>query len=136
MGRATRALETMAVASKEAVVEEIEAATSFRPDDVPEDVWRQIQDNGRLATELLGQILESPRFLRYRPSEQAKLIALAQNRAYGMPKAAVNTQANGKRRAGSMDVTQHALNNLVSRATLPEYKNVVVAVELDDEDDL
>lgn len=119
MGRASRLLANVQVQQEEAVEAEVEVM-STRPDEIPEDVWQLIQENGRIATERLNEILTSPKFLRLRAGDQAKLIALAQNRAYGNPKN--NTSKDTKRRAGSSDVTQHALNELVHRATLPEYK--------------
>lgn len=99
----------------DAEVEELNA----RPLDIPADVWAVIQENGRLATEKLHDILASPRFDRLRAGEQAKLIALAQNRAYGLPKSN-NAAASAKR--GAIDGTRHQLGELVHRATLPEYK--------------
>jgi len=93
------------------------------PDDVPADVWELIQENGRVATERLNELLTSPRFTRLKAGDQARLIALGQNRAYGMPKA--NNANKDNRRVSGGDVTAAELNNLVGRATLPEFQRVV-----------
>ena len=90
-----------------------------RPDDVPSDVWDLMLENGELATTRLHEILLSPRFPRLRASDQAKLIALAQNRAYGTPK---QNRVDPKRGGQLIDVTAHELGKLVERAALPEYK--------------
>ena len=103
---------------KEAVGAEIERL-DFKPDDIPMHVWDLIQENGEIATEKLNQILLSPRFLRIRPGDQAKLIALAQNRAYGTPK---QNKVDPRRSTGLIDVTARELQDLASRTMLPEYK--------------
>lgn len=90
-----------------------------RPDDVPSDVWDMMLENGELATTRLNEILTSARFSRLRASDQAKLIALAQNRAYGTPK---QNRVDPKRGGQLIDVTAHELGRLVERAALPEYK--------------
>lgn len=129
MGRATKLLAS----AQEAVAQQIEAEVetevmSFRPDEIPAEVWETIQENGKLATERLHAILSSPKFMRYRPGDQAKLIKLAQDRAYGLPKSG-NTQSSGKRSGIARDVTQHELNALVAKATLPEYKLTRATIE-------
>lgn len=127
MGKASKAIaaivEQEAATEQEALEVEVEAI-SMRPADVPADVWDLIQDNGRLATERLNDLLKSPRFMRYKPADQARLIALAQNRAYGTPKS--NRADTNKRRGGMTDVTAASLRGLVSRATLPEYRQTPV----------
>ena len=127
MGRDMRAMLAKVKAEDKAKVEaEVESGEvrvmDFRPDNISQEVWDLIQENGELATMRLNEILSSPRFHRIRASDQAKLIALAQNRAYGMPQMAAKDAS--KRQAGSSDVTQAELNNLVYKATLPEYKRV------------
>ena len=103
---------------KEAVGAEIERL-DFKPDDIPMHVWDLIQENGEIATEKLNQILLSPRFMRIRPGDQAKLIALAQNRAYGTPK---QNKVDPRRSTGLIDVTAKELQDLANRTMLPEYK--------------
>lgn len=121
MGRLQKVLSEQPTAAqqREQVDQEIERL-DFRPDDIDADTWALIQENGRLATERLYQILSSPKFLRLRAGDQAKLISLAQNRAYGMPK--TNKAEDGRRKGTFKDVTAEALNSLVHRASLPEYQ--------------
>jgi len=105
-----------------------------RPDHIDKDTWDLMQENGRLATERLNEILASPKFTRLRPSDQAKLIALAQNRAYGVP---LNYKTDMGKRAGKFsDVTATALRELATRAALPEYKATPMTVETNDEDEI
>ena len=122
MGRMDIPLDLVKVEHKTEVDAEVEEMSS-RPDDVPADVWALIQENGRVATERLNDLLVSPKFARLRVGDQARLIALAQNRAYGTPK---SNRGEAVKRRGSVDVTQSELANLVSRATLPEYKRARV----------
>jgi hypothetical protein len=60
--------------------------------------------------------------MRLRAGDQAKLIALAQNRAYGMPKTNNAASQANRKRGGASDVTAATLRDLASRAALPEYK--------------
>lgn len=94
-----------------------------KPDNVPHDVWLLIQENGRLATERLNEILRSPRFHRLRASDQAKLISLAQNRAYGAPQAPKEDKNKGR----FVDLTADEMRTLSKKATLPEYRGVTDA---------
>lgn len=88
-----------------------------KPDNVPADVWALVQDNGRLATERLNEILGSPRFHRMKASDQARFIKLAQDRAYGQP-----GQANdGNKKGLVIDITAQEMAKLAKRAELPEY---------------
>lgn len=132
MGRAATLIANAQAAQAKEVEAEIEEH-SLRPDDIPADVWNLIQDNGRLATERLNEILASPRFTRLRAGDQAKLIALAQNRAYGQPKTNNAASQASRKKGGAGDVTASELRQLASRATLPEYKRT--AVPLDDIED-
>ena len=90
------------------------------PASIPEDVWALMQDNGRRATELLHELLHSTRFHRLKAGDQAKLIALAQTRAYGSPDAVARERIS--RRSGAVDVTAQHLSDLATRASLPEYR--------------
>lgn len=124
MGRLNEILAKTRVENKKKAAAEVEnnvvEVMDFRPDNISQEVWDLIQENGELATRRLNEILHSPRFPRLRASDQAKLIALAQNRAYGMPH---NNNATGSKRSGSVsDVTQAELNDLAARAALPEYR--------------
>jgi hypothetical protein len=117
--------------SKAKVAEEtadgVVEVVSFKPDNISQEVWDLIQENGELATRRLNEILVGPRFHRLRAGDQAKLIALAQNRAYGMP--LTNNVDKSKTRTGTGDVTQAELNKLAGRAALPEYKKINQHVE-------
>lgn len=115
----------MAKENTVAVEAEVEQINS-RPDDIPKETWDLMQENGKIATERLYEALTSPSFSRMRAGDKAKLIALAQNRAYGMPKAA--RAADNKRRGGFTDMTAKELGNLAHRATLPEYKQQSPAI--------
>lgn len=94
-----------------------------KPDTIPHDVWLLIQDNGRLATERLNEILRSPRFHRLRASDQAKLISLAQTRAYGQPSA----PKEDKNKNRFVDLTADEMSALSKRAVLPEYRGIADA---------
>lgn len=119
MGRLDKALATAKAAEEEKVEAEVTELFT-KPDDIPSDVWNLIQENGRLATERLNSLLSSPRFARYKVADQAKLIAMAQDRAYG--KARTNSAAvEAKRRGGMFDATAEAMSELSRRAQLPEY---------------
>jgi len=52
---------------------------------IPAHVWALLSEAGELAAERLRDILASPRFASFRPSEQRALIDLALTRAYGLP---------------------------------------------------
>lgn len=126
--------ETEQQAADDAAVSDELERLDFKPDDIPSDVWDLIQENGRVATERLHDILLSPRFMRFRPGDQAKLIALAQNRAYGTPKQ--NRVDDNKRRGAMVDVTANELGRLVERSALPEYKRSISATVIEDAEEL
>lgn len=133
MGRATQLLQTVQVSAEERVEAEVERL-DHRPDNIDAETWALIQENGRLSTERLNEILRSPRFMRLRAGDQAKLIGLAQNRAYGMPQ--TNRADAGKRKGQVGDVVAAELRNLVERTTLPEYKMTKATIEIDDAEEL
>lgn len=121
MGRANDLIMNAKAVIADEVDGEVEELNA-RPDDIPEDVWKLIQENGRLATERLNEILVSPKFIRLRASDQAKLIALAQNRAYGMPK---QNRVDPKKPGMLTDATAHTLRALDNRSRLPEYRKLL-----------
>ncbi len=136
MGRVSKDLTEMKSVNDAAVEAEFEEISS-RPDDIPKEVWSLIQETGKLATERLHDIIASPKFMRLKAADQAKLIALAQNRAYGTPKSGTaEAVARTKRRAGARDMTAEALRNLATRAALPEYSQEIVDVEFETDEDL
>jgi hypothetical protein len=96
-----------------------EVTRTSQPDHIDADTWALIQDTGRLACERLYAILSDPKFLRLRAGDQAKLIALAQTRAYGV--AVAKKEA---RRGRIIDVTAEELRDTATRAALPEYRKI------------
>lgn len=131
MSRVKAAIAEAEKNAEAAIVVELEEMNA-KPDDIPADVWQMIQENGRIATERLNEILTSPRFMRLKAGDQAKLIALAQSRAYGNPKTSGAGEA--KRRVGRGDVVADELHKLAYRATLPEYKKELTADVVEDAD--
>lgn len=93
----------------------------LRHDHIPHDVWQLIQENGRIAIERLNEILSSPKFNRLKATDQAKLIALATDRAYGRPDPGIKRVQ--KTHVVITDATATALSHAASRAELPEYKS-------------
>lgn len=136
-GRADAALESMKTTMATQVAIDVADAdiaspeeVSMKPDEIPEDVWAIVQESGREATNRLHELLVSPKFTRLKTSDQTKLISLAQNRAYGLPK---TSRADlNKRRGRITDATAFALNDQAARAALPEYKQTVIDVELEE----
>lgn len=124
MGRADKLIAAAKDAQGAAVEAEVQDM-SPKPDDIPHDVWELIQETGELATRRLHEIISGPRFMRLRAGDQAKLIALAQNRAYGMPKQNNAATAGGKKRALAGDVTASELQAMADRTVLPEYSRVI-----------
>lgn len=90
------------------------------PEHVPDDVWQVMQENGRQATQRLQELLTSARFHRLKTSDQARLIALAQERAYGKPDPGVKRSV--KVHAHVSDATALALAKAADRTRLPEYR--------------
>jgi hypothetical protein len=134
MGRLNGLITQSQVASQEAIEAEVEDL-SFRPDNIDAETWAIILENGRLATERLNEILRSPSWVRLKAADKAKLIQLAQNRAYGLP--AQNKNGDGsKRKAGIGDVTAAELRDLASRAALPEYRNTKVSLDVEDAEEI
>lgn len=83
--------------------------------------WLLIQENGSLATLRLNELLKSKRFHRLKASEQARLIQLAQDRAYGRPDPGIKRSVKLTLSAGA-DATAQALADLTHKARLPEYR--------------
>ena len=94
---------------------------AHKEEHIPDDVWEIIQDNGRLATKRLNELLTSHRFHRYKASDQAKLISLAQDRAYGKPNPGIKKVVKATIDLGSKDATNASIKNLRDRLRLPEY---------------
>ena len=105
---------------QQAAAVEAEIVQLNQPDNIPHDVWNLIQENGRLATERLNELLNSQRFHRLKASDQAKLIQLAQDRAYGRPDPGVKRSIKTVSHEMS-DATAASLRALSGRMTLPEY---------------
>lgn len=123
--RKQRLKEKLASDDKQATARvEAEIVQLNQPDNIPHDVWLLIQENGRLATERLNELLNSQRFHRLKASDQAKLIQLAQDRAYGRPDPGVKRTIKTVSHEMS-DATAHSLRLLTDRTSLPEYARSV-----------
>lgn len=72
-------------APQDAASDPQQLAMSQQSPDIPEHVWAVLREAGEEAANRLLQILQSPRFPTLRGSEQRALIALAFDRAYGLP---------------------------------------------------
>tara|TARA_R110002167_G_scaffold74809_6_gene209113 strand:- start:1162 stop:1569 length:408 start_codon:yes stop_codon:yes gene_type:complete len=59
--------------------------TQQRPSAIPPNVWVLLQSAGERAAGKLNDMLSSIKFDRLKPTEQARLVELALNRAYGPP---------------------------------------------------
>lgn len=90
-----------------------------KPDSIPNDVWMLMQENGRVATEKLHEILCSAAFDRYSAKDKAALIKLAQERAYG---AVMKPSADSSKKGKFIDMTADELNSLAKKTKLPEYR--------------
>jgi hypothetical protein len=88
---------------------------------IPDHDWTLIQENGTLATQRLNELLKSKRFHRLKASEQARLIQIAQDRAYGRPDPGIKRSVK-LTLSGGADATAQALADLTAKARLPEYR--------------
>lgn len=110
----SREIREQAIASEDAADTVVPMG---KPDNIDSETWDLIQETGKLATERLYEILASPRFLRLRAGDQAKVIKIAQDRAFGVP-----TSNRESTKRPIIDITAKALTDLARRAALPEYK--------------
>lgn len=108
------------------VVQVIDNTKQNVSDRIPDDVWDIMQDTGRVATQRLLELLNSTRFHRLRTSDQAKLIQLAQDRAYGRADNGVKRTIKAVITADS-DATATALARMNTRAILPEFNRFQTA---------
>lgn len=116
--RAQRRLESE---RKQEVREDLEGVVGpmdAPPDGIAPETWNLIKENGHLATVRLNEILNSKRFHRLSASSQARLIQLAQDRAFGKPIA----QKAVTKSLVITDATARALADQAQRAALPEYR--------------
>jgi hypothetical protein len=90
-----------------------------KPDHVDDQTWDLIQETGREACARLHEIITGPRFSRLRAGDQAKLIKLAQERAFGT---IISNRAEKK--AVRTNTTAEELGKLADRARLPEYRKL------------
>jgi hypothetical protein len=67
------------------IQEGAESAAEGRPDAIPPEVWQDLQGAASMAAQRLRDLIEKKSFERLKPSDQARLIELAFNRAYGPP---------------------------------------------------
>lgn len=86
---------------------------------IPDEVWLVLQECGEMAAQRLHEILSSPKFARYRPHEQIRVIELALMRAYGSSEAVWSIPHPQK--AGSLE--RNAISHLADLVDLPEFRN-------------
>ena len=60
-------------------------APAKRPDNIPPATWQALSEAGHQAAERLLDLIKAKSFERLKPTDQARLIELALNRAYGPP---------------------------------------------------
>jgi len=98
--------------------ESAETPDNARPTSIPAEAWEALQEAGHAAAERLRELITARSFERLRPAEQARLIALALDRAYGPPvKREMTLSLSG-------DVTDAVADSLarLSGADLPETR--------------
>jgi len=88
-----------------------------RPDAIPPEAWAALQEAGQAAAERLRDLIAAKSFERLRPSEQARLIQLALDRAYGPP---VKREMSLTLSGNVSDAVAESLGRLAS-AELPEF---------------
>lgn len=91
-------------------------APQAAPSNIPPETWAMLQEAGHSAAERLRDLLQSSSFARLKPGDQARLIELALNRAYGPPiKREMSLTLTGE----VSDATSQILASLAER-DLPE----------------
>lgn len=86
--------------------------------DIPAATWRLLQEAGHVAAERLHDLLANDKgWKRLKPADQARLIELAFNRAYGPP---IKRQARLELSGRVSDAVADSLASL-SAIDLPEY---------------
>ena len=87
-----------------------------RPDNIPPATWEALSEAGHVAAERLLDLLQSKSFERLKSGDQARLIELALNRAFGPPiKREMSLTLSGT----VSDAVAESLSNLAS-VDLPE----------------
>jgi len=95
-----------------------ESVDQGKPDAIPDHVWQTLQDAGSAASERLLALLTGKSFERLKAGDQARLIQLALDRAYGPPvKASMSLQLSGS----VSDAVAESLGRLASH-DLPEMR--------------
>ena len=94
-----------------------ETPADGRPDAVPPATWEALQEAGHRAAERLRDMIEAKSFERLKPSDQARLIQLALDRAYGPP---VKREMSLTLTGNVSDAVAESLGRLAS-AELPEF---------------
>ena len=87
-----------------------------RPQNIPAATWSALQEAGHEAAERLRDLIQSPRFERLKPGDQARLIELALTRAYGPP---IKREMTLSLSGNVSDAVAESLGRLAS-ADLPE----------------
>lgn len=94
--------------------------SSGETEGIPPHVWDMLQQAGEEAARRLLDLIRSPRFSGFKPSEQRSLIELAMTRAYGLPvRRSVNVSLS------SDDADAVAASLLDMREHLPERRGMV-----------
>tara|TARA_R110000823_G_scaffold5692_6_gene22457 strand:- start:251 stop:634 length:384 start_codon:yes stop_codon:yes gene_type:complete len=89
-----------------------------RPDNIPPATWAALSEAGHVAAERLLSLLQGPAFMRLKAGDQARLIELAMNRAYGPPiKRELSLSLSGQ----VSDAVAESLGRLAG-AELPEMR--------------
>jgi hypothetical protein len=103
-------------ANHSAVAETPDEGAAKRPDNIPPATWQALSEAGHVAAERLLDLLQGKSFERLKAGDQARLIELALNRAYGPPiKREMSLTLSGT----VSDAVAESLSNLAS-VDLPE----------------
>jgi len=92
-------------------------AADARPDAIPAEAWEALQEAGQRASERLRDLIAGKSFERLKPADQARLIQLALDRAYGPP---VKREMSLTLSGSVSDAVAESLARLAS-SDLPEF---------------
>lgn len=95
-----------------------ETPADGKPDAMPPEAWEALQQAGTRAAERLRDLIEANSFKRLKPTDQARLIQLALDRAYGPP---VKREMSLTLSGTVSDAVAESLGRLAS-ADLPEMR--------------
>lgn len=92
------------------------------PERVPQHVWAVLQAAGEEAAAKLLALLRSPSFDRLSVRDQARLMTLAMDRAYGKADGGLKRSVKVHLSADGQDAVTASLERLSGAATLPEHR--------------